>query len=259
VPRIELIEPVFYDANDPIFWEVDNLPLKNILRRQDLINLALDDVIEQIRDAVGTQGTVSNRLNQSINPDGSLKTSSVDAAMHSIEAHEDTDDYVRMTSEQSVKLDLIADQATNNILRIFIDNLTSYDFDDGVVEIHPSSSITPIVEGPNLVRFEMAFPTSAAHRHYYGLNPVPVDQITPDYQSYQVNTLATPFVEGSLRVCVNGVRIFDDEEVYVPGALVSDPWTLMSFTPHFDTGLFELSTAITASDVIRIDFDLLLV
>ena len=49
MPRIELIPEVLYQPQDPYHWEVDNLPLKNILRRQNLINLSVDNILEQIR------------------------------------------------------------------------------------------------------------------------------------------------------------------------------------------------------------------
>ncbi len=258
MPRIELIPEVYYTAQDPIHWEIDNLPLKNIITRQGLINLALDNVIEEMRDAIGTQGSVANRLNQSINVDGSLKTSAINLALHSIEDHEDTDNYVRMSKIQSDKLDLIQDEATNITLEVYTDNTTFTDFDNGQIIFKPSSTVTPIVESPNIIKFNMAFPVEAAHRHYYGLTPVDVDIITPDYISFKVNSIPSEYVEGSLRIYINGVRIFTDAEVYVPGSLVTDPWTLMSFTEDSSNGLFELSAAITDQDIIRIDFDIAL-
>lgn len=255
MPRIELIPEVLYGPSDPIHWEIDNLPLKNILRRQNLINLALDDLIEQMRDAIGTQGSVANRLNQSLNADGSIKPAAIDAALHSIAEHADTDDYVRMTKEQSDKLDLIADEATNVSLQVFTDDTTFIEFTEGIVKFKPSSTVTLSVEAPDIVKFNLAFPAGAAHQHYYGLEPVHANLITPDYVNYKVDSVATPFNEDSLRVYINGVRLFEDVDVYVPGALVDDPWTLMRFTPDHLNGTFELSSAITEDDVIRIDFD----
>ena len=259
MPRIELIPEVYYQPNDPYHWEVDNLPLKNIIRRQNLINLALDNVIVQMTDAIGTQGSVANRLNQSIDADGNLKTTAIDEAMHSIEAHVDTDDFVRMTTEQSAKLDGISDDATNLSLLINSDGSNFVTFDDGIVKFEPSSTITPEVEQPNVIKFHLSFPVESAHRHYYGLTPVPQDLITPDYLNYKVTSVATPYVEGSLRVYINGMRIFEDCEVYVPGVLITDPWTLISFTSDYANGLFALSSAISDDDNIRIDFEISLV
>lgn len=258
MPRIELITVPLYNPTDPYHYEFDNIPLKNILRRQNLINLSLDNVIEQIRDAIGTQGSMSNRLNQSINADGSLKTSAIDEALHSIEEHEDTDDYVRMLRAESDKLALIADEATNTSLEIQLDD-TGDDvvlFDNGPVRLVPSTTITMSVEAPNKVSFNLAFPVEAAHLHYYDQEPVPDNLTEPDYINYKVNSAATPFVGGTLRVYINGVRLSSTTSIYVPGALVNDPWTLMSFSENSDAGNFSLSTAVSEEDVVRIDYDI---
>jgi hypothetical protein len=40
---------------------------------------------------------------------------------------------------------------------------------------------------------------------------------------------------------------------------LEDAWTLISFAPNPSDGSFELSSAITEDDIIRIDFDISLV
>jgi len=257
MPRIELIPEVYYAPNDPYHWEVDNLPLKNIIQRQNLINLALDGALEQMRDAIVTQGSVANRLNQSIEQDGSLKTVAVDDTLHSLEEHADTANYVRMSKSQSDKLDLITDEATDIILQVDKDGSNVVTFDSGTVIFESSDTVIPSVTSPNKVKFDMVFPASAAHRHYFGLVPVHADG-TPDYINYKVTSVSTVYIEGSLRVYINGVRIFESDEVYVPGPLVDDAWTLMSVTPDHANGTFVLSTALSEDDIIRIDFDILL-
>lgn len=259
MPRIELIPEVLYEPNTPYHWETDNLPLKAIIQRQELINLALDNVIEQVRDGAGTAGSMANRLNQSINEDGSLKTAAVDETLHSIEEHTDTDDYVRMTKVESDKLALIANEATDLKFQVDVDSSSSTLFSSGTVIVEPSTTITPTITAPNIVKFHMVFPESAAHQHYYGLNPVHANLLDPDFTNYKVNSMATPFVADSLRVYVNGVRIFSDVAVYAPGALITDAWTLLSFNPDEVSGTFALSTAITVDDVIKIDFDISLI
>jgi len=229
-----------------------------LLQRQELINLSLDNVLEQLRDAIGTQGSMANRLNQSMNPDGSLKTVAIDDANHSIEAHADTDTYVRMLKAESDKLTLVSDEATDLTLEIQND-MTFVNFSSGEVSFQDSDTVTWIVTSPNIVTANMAFPTSAAHNHYYGLSPVHEDLMDPDYRNYKVNAPATPYVDGSLRVYVNGVRINEDADVYVPGPLVDDPWMLLSYTADETNGRFVLSTAITEDDNIIIDFDIALV
>jgi len=251
MPRIELISVPLHNPNDPYHFEFDNLPLKALKVRQELINGSLDNLIAQMRDAIGTQNTVANRLNQSINPNGSLKVDAIDEALHSIEAHEDTDDYVRMTKAESDKLELIASAATD--ITILADSI---ELDSGEIEFESSTSILVEVEAPNIVKWNLAFDPSSMHQHFYSLVPVDDNITTPDYINYKVNSISSPFISGSLRIFINGIRIFSDQEVYVPGALVDDPWTLLQFTPDASAGTFSLSSAISDEDIIRIDFDI---
>lgn len=258
MPRIELIDVPLYGPDDPYHYYFDNLPLKNILRRQNLINLSLDNLITQTRDAIGTQGTVANRLNQSINPDGSLKVAAINELVHDIGAHTDSDEYVRMTREESDKLTLIADQATNTKIEVQLDddgdNVVVYD--EGTLRLAPSSSITFTIENSNKLKFHLGFPVEAAHQHYYDQTPVNSDIIDPDFINYKINSISSEFIEGSLRVYINGIRLSSLVAQYVPGVLVNDPWTLLKYTPDFESGTFALSAAITEDDVIRIDYDI---
>jgi len=257
MPRIELIDVPLFGPSDPIHWNTENMPLRSLMTRQNLINLALDDVIQQMRDAIGTQNTVANRLNQSINANGSLKAQAIDNALHSMDDHTDSTNFVRMTAAQSAKLDLIADEATDLTLQV-TDGSATVVFDAGNVLFQPSDTVSMSVTAPNILKFNLAFPASAAHQHFYGLEPVHSDIVEPDYTNYKVNAIPSPFIEGSLRVYVNGVRIFADDAVYVPGSMVEDAWTLLSLTPDHDAGTFELSAALSDEDIIRIDFDIAL-
>ncbi len=269
MPRIELISVPLFGPNDAYHWSVDNIPLQNLMRRQQLINLALDDIIEQIRDAVGTQNTVANRLNQSIAADGSLKTEAIDEALHSIAEHADTDEYVRMTKAESDKLELIAEEATDVYLDVQ-NGVSTVEFDSGAVKLRDSDTVTLTIEAPNVVKFNMAFAPEAAHKHYYNQKPVHAVAESPDFINYKVNSISSVFIEESLRVYVNGVRInpaasdatdqeIAEAEILVPGALIDDPWTTIYFIPNPDEGTFSLSAEITDQDVIFIDFDISLV
>ncbi len=249
MPRIELIDVPLHQPEDPYHFEFDNLPLKALKTRQELINSSLDNLIAQMRDAIGTQNTVANRLNQSIEADGSLKKTAIDGALHSIEEHEDNDNYVRMTTAERTKLEGIDSEATNITVTV-----GDFVLDSGTVIFGSSSSIEVDLTAPNTVKFDLAFDPAFAHQHYYGLEPVSANS-SPDYINYKVTSVSTPFMEGSLRIYVNGVRIFEDQEVYVPGVLVDDPWTLLTYTPNHSSGTFALSAALTSDDIIKIDFD----
>ena len=89
MPEINLISVPLYDPMHPYHWEYDNLPLRVLMQREELINAAVDINSQIIRDAAGDQGTVANRLNQSMEENGNLKTIAIDEALHNIGWHED--------------------------------------------------------------------------------------------------------------------------------------------------------------------------
>lgn len=261
MPNIDLINEVLHDPMHPYHFEFDNLPLKNILKRQEIINYAVDNNEQTLRESQGTQGSLSNRLNQSIDPDGSLKTEAINDALHHIGAHEEGDylgtEYVIMTQDERNKLTNIADEATNIIFDFDFEGIsTTTTIDSGTLSIQPSETIEWYLYAPNIIKARTTFPSTAVHNHFYSLTPVHVNIGSPDYINYKTTSVATAFIEDSLRIYINGIRIFEDEEVYVYGDDGPDgTWALISFTPDHDNGTFELSRAISVDDIIMIDFD----
>jgi membrane-bound inhibitor of C-type lysozyme len=264
MPRIDSITPVQYDSLWPYNSTYDNLPLKYILAREELINLAVDNNTAVLEDAIGTAGTLANRLNQSLEPSGALITEAVDSCLHSIGAHTDGTfdgfDYVRMLATERSKLSLVADEATS--LQIEFDTISgTVVFDNDLVKFEDSPTVTWNVATGNLVTANFAFPAGAAHQHYYDLIPVSANIVTPDYINYKSTSLSTPFVDGSLRVYLNGIRLSENDGVYVYDAVTgpSGTWYVTSFTSDAGAGTFALSRAINSADTITIDFDQLLV
>jgi hypothetical protein len=160
-----------------------------------------------------------------------------------------------MTAAQSAKIDLIDDQATSIYFKINPGD-DEIEFLHGAVQLVPSNTVTFSVDVDQQLSFETAFPVEAAHQHFYEATPVPTDLVTPDYINYLVDPYGTAFIEGSLRVYVNGVRINQTTAVYVPGYLISDSWTLLSYTATPTSGSFVLSAAISEDDVVVIDYDI---
>jgi hypothetical protein len=260
MPRIELIPEVFHAPQDLYHFHYDNLPLENILERQKIINSAVDNNSETLRESTGTQGSLSNRLAQSINDDGSLRTTAVDSTLHNIGAHTDgvfeDVDYVRMMLEERDKLALISDEATALKIQFNTASVTAL-FEDTTVEVTDSDTVTWEIIAPNMVRAHMAFPQEAAHGHNYDFIPVSQNIITPDYKNYKTTSISTPFIEGSLRVYINGIKLSETSTVYViPASGPNGTWKLIKFTPNASAGMFALSASITSSDIIRIDFDI---
>lgn len=260
MPRIDTISPVRYDALWPYHHRYDNLPLEQILARLDLVNLGVEQNEEILNNAIGSAGSLSNRLNQSIQDDGNLISSAVDDALHNIGAHTDGEydgtEYVRMELAERDKLELISDEAT--ALQIQFETAsTTVEFTDETIIFQDSSTISWTVTAPNIVKANMSFPDSAAHQHYYDLVPVHDNISTPDYINYKTTSVPTAFIEDTLRVYVNGIRVSENNDVYVYNT-TSGPagsWTLLSVTPDPVNGTFELSRAISINDSIIIDFD----
>mgnify|MGYP003351189395 FL=1 len=263
-----------YNAGQPYHWEYDNIPLQTLADRDNLINAAVDTHQEILRNCAGTVGTLANRLSQSIQDDGNLKSTAVDQSLHNIAEHSDgsktvtgtelTDyqalgypsisnpvPFVRMLEAERDKLSLVADEATKLLIDVNTPS-TIYTFGDGVdtLNLAESSSIGWTFEAPNTVKPEIKFSTAFAHRHYYALEPV-----TSDYITFGVNGVYTPYQEDSLRVYINGIRLDSTYTVYVPNSDVT-AWTANKFTPNHLAGTFVLQTAITSNDIIKVDFDI---
>lgn len=260
-----------YGALHPYHWEYDNLPLEALKLRDEAINGQLENISDNIRDASGTQGTLSNRLNQSIDEDGNIKTTAVDQTLHNIAEHADgskvlTQDeidafvaigyavsnpvpFVRMLSAERDKLALIANNATS--LSLGVDVISNIiEFEDGLVTLANSASVSWEVLETNKIKANLAFPVAAAHRHYYDLEPV-----TEDNLNYGVTSVNTPYVENSLRVYINGVRLSKNSDVYTPNYDATS-WNANSYTENAEEGTFILASEVNSLDVIRVDFDI---
>lgn len=262
MPNINSIPEVLYEPNQPYHYHYDNIPLRNILTRIGLVNIQVDTNSDIIRGAAGTAGTIDARLNSSLEADGSLKTSAVDSTVHGIGNHTDGTgpdgiEYVRMTADERAKLGLVQSEANRLVVEIEDSYPTvggAVTLSDGTVRLKGSSTIFFDFEAPDVVRAHSVFPPDTAHRHHYALQPEHQNPSSPNYKNFKTTSVNTPYDEGSLRVYVNGVRLYSTS-VPVPNQAGS------SFTPTYIAsesnadGSFELNRAIDSGDLIRIDFD----
>lgn len=285
MPNLDAITVPEYQPLDPYHHEYDNLPLKVIIQRQDLLNNEVTINTEILREAIGDQGTLSNRLNQSLNNNGSLNTDAMDSpenssgnvVLHNIAAHSDGTatlssaeladmsalgyplsnpvSYVRMLDAERDKLALMDDEANQLDLSVETPSAT-ISFENGTVELVPSDSITWNVTDGTQVSAIATFSTSS-HTHVYDVAPVHQNLVTPDYTNYKTTSVATVFIDGSLRVFINGIRLPEGSPgVFVPPSTgPEDTWTETYFSSDSTAGTFALNRAITSDDVIRIDFD----
>jgi hypothetical protein len=283
MPDLSQLPVPLYDADQPYHWEYDNLPLQTLANRDLLINFEVDRCANILRDTAGTQGTLANRLNQSIDEDGNLIDNAVNQSGHNIAEHVDGTkvvssieladyislgfpdlsnpvSFVRMLSSERDKLALIANEATN--LTISFETISNIVlFEENVVDFVASESIQWEVEAPNKIKAVLSISTEFAHRHYYNETPVmlPTNDSSPVlYKLFKVTSTSTPYIENSLRVCINGIELNPNFDVYYPSNPVST-WSLNSFTPDATNGLFTLSSPITDEDIIQIHFDIALV
>lgn len=258
MPDISIINVPSYQPLQPYYYQVDNLPIDALVQRDEIINSAVDVNTAILESAIGSAGTLAARLDQSLQPSGDLKTFKVDETLHNIGAHTDGSydgiDYVRMELSEREKLALIADQATN--VTIQVDQISQVAFfNSGPVILKNSTTISFVVTQPNIVSAEVAVGLQNAHRHFYGVEP-PSANLTPDYINY-ITGLNVPFEIGSLRVYINGVRIYNDGSlIYVPTPLATSSYQLNGFLENEARTGFTLDNAITLNDIIRIDFDL---
>lgn len=244
MPEINKIPEVLHEANQPYHFHYDNLPLKNILKRIDLVNAQVDINSDILRGCSGSVGSLSNRLDASINDDGSLKTNSIDETNHNIAQHvngiksvgaEELSDYidlgfpdltnpisfVRMLDNERAKLKEIAVGATN--LKIQVEDslyddisLGTVTLSEGIIKLESTNTIIFDFEAPNVIKAHMVFPAEAAHKHHYNIIPAHENASAPDYTNYLTSSTNTPFMAGSLRVYVNGIKINDTEEILIP-------------------------------------------
>lgn len=267
MPEINKIPEVLYQANQPYHFHYDNLPLKNILQRIDLVNAQVDINSDILRGCSGSVGNLANRLDVSINDDGSLKEDAINESLHNIAYHTDGSregvEYVVMQKSERDKLQLIESEA--NKLEIQVNDslyddisLGTITLSTGIVKFESSNSILFDFESPNIIKAHSAFPPEAAHKHHYNVVPAHLNSSEPDYINFVTSSVNTAFIAETLRVYINGIRV-GTQEVLVPDY---DDFSNSTLTKIEDSnpedGTFTLNRALSENDIIIIDFDELL-
>lgn len=275
MPNINSIPVPKYTADMPYYFIYDNLPFDALLQREAIINAAVDNNSEILRLAGGSLNLAA-RLDQSIYDNGALKPNAIDSALHSIGAHMDEPytisgpdltalqvyyptltnpvSFVRMLQVERDKLALMQDGA--NFFGISVPTASGITyFNSDYVNLQDSTTIKWNVDAGQALSAEVTSSLSNPHMHYD--NVVPDSKyLTPNYMDY---TVPLTFKTGTLKVFINGIRIFSGNDVYVPSADPSLPWSLNSFTEDVGLKGFSLLNAITVDDIIYVDFEVSLV
>jgi hypothetical protein len=255
MPDIDKIPAVFHKSTDPYHFIFDNIPLETILQRQGVINAQVDNNTQDLGTASGSEGSVANRLVTSLEDNGDLKTSAIDDAIHSVAAHEDADGFVRMTDAERAKLGSVSDDATALTLQFNTVSTTPV-FADETVEFDNSDTAVWNFTSPNKISLDLAFPASAVHQEFFDRIPVHENGAVPDYLNYKTTTVSTPFISGTLRVYINGIRLTEGVGIWVPPSTgPSGTWILTYFTGAPAAGKFTLNRSLDPADIIRIDFN----
>ena len=283
MPDLSKLPVPQYSPLQPYHWEFDNVPINNLALRDELINGELEKHSRILRLGAGTQGNMANRMDQSIDTNGNLKDTAIDEALHSIAEHTDASkevdnteldyinntlglesvvnpvSFVRMLDAERSKLSLVASNATD--IRFQVQTPSAIvTINEGIISLEQSDSVgwdlTPPISpaSPYILKPVLNISTDFAHNHYYDLEP-----ITVDYQNYLVTSVNTPYIEGSLRVYINGIRINSEYDIYAPNYLPSSSWQLNRFTPNHLNGTFSLANPLSLSDIVRIDFNISLI
>lgn len=279
MPDINNISVPSYQPNQPYHYKYDNLPLEALAARDEIINTTVDANNNELVSSHGTTGSLSARLNQSLEDNGDLKTTAVNTALHNIGAHTDGSytvsggelssyqaDYplvtnpvpfVRMLQAERDKLALIADEAKNISIAFPDATPAPLSFDNGPVSVENSSTITWTSVGGQAVRADVVASLANAHQHYDNIVPASAS-LTPDYQTYlTASPSPITFVSGSLKVYINGVRVPSSPTpaIYIPSSEPLTSWTLNQFTENGTPNGFSLLNPITSNDIIVIDFE----
>jgi hypothetical protein len=206
----------------------------------------------------GSTGSLSNRLNVSLEDDGTLSADAIDAALHNIAYHTDGEkdgiEYVRMKASERAKLSLIQSEANFITIEVGEDGTIT----NGNVEFRNSNTIEFNLDAPNIVRAHSKFPSDSVHRHVYGRAAAHQNPSSPNWRSFKTTSIGTPYIEGSLRVYVNGVRI--GYGTYAPifsGSSTPSSWMLFSVSSqNHRTGEFVLNSSVPQpGNNVMIDFD----
>lgn len=265
MPDISKITEVLYDGNQPYHVHYDNLPLKNILTRIDLVNAQVNINTDILRGSSGSVGSLNNRLSVSIEENGKLKSESVDESLHNIGAHSDGSydgvDYVRMTQEERDKLSFIESNSNNLRMEIEdpISNFPSVDhvtFENGTIKLKSSDTISFQFLPPNILKAHSIYSPETAHIHNYQIVPAHVSE----YLNYKTTIVNTPYKEGTLRVYVNGFRVGNGPDQMSKVLVGEDPSVLVNWADLYvssespSTGEFSFNYSVEGS-VVLIDFD----
>lgn len=244
--QIELIPLNAYEAGMPYEVSTDNLPIFSLDQKISLVNDETEQNTIILEAAQGSTGSLANRLDTSLEQNGDIKTIAIDNALHSIEEHLDGSTYVRFALSERTKLSTITSGATDVAFQIDTVSNTVL-VDEGLISITGSDTIEWTITSGE-IQARTAFTPK-----------IQKSNVTPTTSNYEDYTLpsADPYISGSLRIYVNGMRIPESpDSTYVPTDFPTIEWVALNYTEVSSSlGTFSLNTAVTSAEVILVDYD----
>jgi len=288
-PLVDAYGVPLYQPNDPYHFDFDNKPIKTLAIRDQILSNQINILTQIIRESAGDLGSLTSRLDQSIERDGNLKTDAVDQANHNIAHHSDgtrlitqqeideyislgyilstTPEFVVMLRAERDKLSQISSDA-NNITFKFPGMVNPVD--GGLVEFQDSYGIYWEVSNPNDENLVVKpiLNNATDHKHFYEVSPILVGG------EYQISGVQR-FKKDTLRVYVNGVRIPSCSQacsyadgVYFPSfssnvttlppqsKSPNNLWNNLYFTEMSESAKFILSSTLSANDKVFVDYEI---
>ena len=266
-------DPPLYQPGDPYHWEYDNKPLRSLAKRDEIISQQVNNLSIILQNTSVDLGDLLARLAVSINLDGTLKADAVDLSVHRISEHVDSDGYVRMTDAERIKLASAITVEFKNKNDISLGSVN-----DGNLIFKNSEGVTWELNN-NIVRANLIVPGAADyHQHFYQVNLIEDKLIlTEDKSGITGGLTGHNFKSGTLRVYVNGYRIFKLDEYETPSyyPIISDvdnlvtvvSWGRINFIENDNYDGFSLvlpsqdgggslPTSISSMNTIVVDFDI---
>lgn len=241
MPNLDSVPVTKYQPLHPYHHYFDNLPIESIETQLFLINAQVDSNHSALQSSIGNVGSLANRLNKSLEQNGNLKATAIDAALHSVSEHLDSGGFVRMTDAERSKLSLIESEATNVSVKVItVDNEYTWPDVSDTLSFKDSDTVAWRVEGSDIFA-DTTFSKTVITIPSYDVTPVSLGGT-----NYKTTSSNTPFKSTTLRVYINGIR------------LTKSPTTINGYYyAEIDptVGTFMLNTTLESGDVIRIDFD----
>jgi hypothetical protein len=271
-----------YQPAQPYHYEYDNVPLKTLEDRDNLINAAVDRHETIFEDCAGTQGTLANRLNQFVDPNGDLNPNAISEALHNIAFHSDGSktvsdgglnpldndlaayqalgfpsltnpvSFVRMIAAERAKLSNMADGATNLVIDVNV--VPPSIIPTFIPSMTPSyTTITFGDVGGSMPLMTLTESDSIAWTYESPNKIRPELKVSTAFAHRHFYNLTPILVSGTTYkvTSVSTPYIADSLRIFVNGFRL----TISEYTESPTLGTFTLTTALGGGDIMRIDFD----